>query len=99
MKRVIMLLTAAIVGLAMLNQAEAQVARVTYFAPAVPVTTFFAPTPVVQTSFFAPAPVVTYQPVQVTRTRYRPILGGTVTRVRPAFAPVVVQPAPVFFGF
>lgn len=99
MKSVVVLLAAAIVGLALTNQAEAQVRRVTYFAPAVPVTTFFAPTPVVQTTFFAPAPVVTYQPVPVARTRYRPILGGSVTRYRTAFAPVVVQPAPVFFGF
>ena len=86
--------------MASINRAEAQVARVTYFAPAVPVTTFFAPpAPVVQTTFFAPTPVVTYQPVTVARTRYRPFLGGTVTRFRPAYAPVVVNPAPVFWGF
>lgn len=99
MKRVVTLLAAAIVGVAMMNQAKAQVAHVTYFAPPVPVTTFFAPAPVVHTSFFAPAPVVAYQPVQVARTRYRPILGGSVTRYRTGFAPVVVQPAPVFLGF
>jgi hypothetical protein len=83
-----------------MNQADAQIGRVTYFAPAMPVRTFYAPpVPIVQTSFFAPAPIVINQPVTVARTRYRPFLGGTVTRFRPAYAPVVVNPAPVFFGF
>ena len=100
MKTALTILAAGTMVLALMNQAEAQIARVTYFAPAVPVRTFYAPTvPVFQTSFFAPAPVVTYQPVTVARTRYRPFLGGTVTRFRPAYAPVVVNPAPVVFGF
>ncbi|MDZ4656549.1 MAG: hypothetical protein SH868_03105 [Bythopirellula sp.] len=100
MTRFLILLAGCAASLALVDSAKAQVVHVTYFAPAMPVTTFYAPPcPVVQTAFFAPAPVVTYQPVTVARTRYRPFLGGTVTRFRPALAPVVVNPAPVFFGF
>lgn len=52
-----------------------------------------APAPVVA----APAPVVTYyrapavayQPVPQVVTRYRPILGGTVSRLRYSYVPVV----------
>ena len=39
--------------------------------------------------YYAPAPVV-YQPVVRVRTRYRPILGGRVTRIRYGYAPAVV---------
>ncbi|TWT48788.1 hypothetical protein [Botrimarina hoheduenensis] len=58
-----------------------------------PVTPYFAAQPVVAT---VPAPVVavpapTLQPVVT--TRYRPILGGAVSRVRYRYAPgVVVAP-------
>lgn len=89
MKNCLLLVASCLASLAFTNQVDAQV-YVTYYAPA---------TPVVHTSYFAPTPVVGYQPVAVTRTRYRPILGGTVTRVRPAYAPVVVNPVPVVYGY
>jgi hypothetical protein len=44
---------------------------------AVPVTTFYR------------APQVVYQPTPTVVTRYRPILGGTVSRVRTTWMPVV----------
>lgn len=46
-----------------------------------------APQPVVT---YYRAPTVVYQPVARVQTRYRPILGGTVSRVRYDYAPVVV---------
>jgi hypothetical protein len=45
----------------------------------------FAPMPV---RTFYRAPVVTMQPVPRVMTRYRPILGGSVSRVRYGWAPV-----------
>ncbi|BBO35340.1 hypothetical protein [Lacipirellula parvula] len=45
----------------------------------------FAPMPV--TTFYR-APVVTMAPVPQVVTRYRPILGGSVSRVRYGWAPV-----------
>jgi hypothetical protein len=95
MRNFVLILVGCVVSTVGATRAEAQVV----WGPAVPVTTFYAPAPVVRTAFFAPAPMVTYQPVTVARTRYRPFLGGTVTRYRPAYAPVVVQPAPVVWGF
>jgi hypothetical protein len=96
MRNFVLILVGCMASAVLTAEAEAQVV----WGPAVPVTTFYAPAgPVVRTAFFAPAPMVTYQPVTVARTRYRPFLGGTVTRYRPAFAPVVVQPAPVVWGW
>ena len=58
-----------------------------------PVATVVAPAPVpVTTVAFMPAPTVAFQPVARTVTRFRPILGGTVTRVQYGWAPVVVSP-------
>jgi hypothetical protein len=54
---------------------------VAYYQPAAAV-----PAPVVT---YYRAPVVSYAPSAQVVTRYRPILGGTVTRVRPALTPVV----------
>lgn len=95
MRKFVLILVGCVVSSVVAADAKAQVV----WGPAVPVTTFYAPAPVVRTAFFAPAPMVTYQPVTVARTRYRPFLGGTVTRYRPAFAPVVVQPTPVVWGW
>jgi hypothetical protein len=62
-----------------------------YYAPA-PVTTYYAPA----TAYYAPAPTTVYYapttayyaPAPIVQTRYRPILGGTVTRVYyPNYAP------------
>ncbi|MBL9161584.1 MAG: hypothetical protein JNL18_02460 [Planctomycetaceae bacterium] len=47
----------------------------------------FAPAPVPVTTFYR-APIVTMQPVPRVVTRYRPILGGSVSRVRYGWAPV-----------
>lgn len=74
------------------SQAEAQVGYATYYQPA-PVYT-----PVQYATFYPPAfappavvlpmPVPVYQPVTHAYTRYRPFLGGTVTRYRSYYAPV-----------
>jgi hypothetical protein len=45
-------------------------------------------TPVPVTTFYR-APVVTLQPTPQVVTRYRPILGGSVSRVRYGWTPVV----------
>ncbi len=101
MKKFLLLLVGCVVSLSLVNQSEAQVAYVTYCPTPVPVTTYYAPppAPVAYTSYYAPAPVVTYQPVPVTTTRYRPFLGGTVTRVRTGYAPIVIAPAPVVYSY
>jgi hypothetical protein len=109
MKTALFAAAACVAIMGLVNQAEGQVAQVTYYPPAVPVTTyyapaiplrtFYAPAAVPVTTYYAPAPVVRYQPVPVATTRYRPILGGTVTRVRTAFSPVVVNPVPVVYGY
>lgn len=75
------------------STAEAQVTYVSYYQPAVA----YYPAPVYSpgcayTAYYAPAPAVAYQPVARVRTRYRPILGGSVTRVRYGYAPVVYSP-------
>ncbi|MEM8943566.1 MAG: hypothetical protein AAGD11_00165 [Planctomycetota bacterium] len=78
------------------SDSQAQV-YVSYYQP-VPVV---QPAPVVYSSYYAPtvvarpvvaAPVV--QPVTRVRTRFRPILGGTVTRYRSFYAP-----APVVYAY
>jgi hypothetical protein len=89
MKNCLLLVAGCLVGLAFAGRAEAQM-WVTYYPTAAPV---------VYTSYYAPAPVVGYQPAAVVRTRYRPILGGTVTRVRPIYSPFVVNPVPVVYGY
>lgn len=101
---------AAVALVAVFAQATPANAQIFYpaptvvYRPAVPVvvqpTTFVQPTtvcyggaPVVA----APAPVVVgraWTPVPVTTTRFRPILGGTVSRTRVYYAPTtVVAPA------
>jgi hypothetical protein len=86
--------------------AEAQMVYYSYYQPAVvysPVVyspVVAAPAPVCHTSYYAaPAPVA-IGPVPVTRvrTRYRPILGGTVTRVRTGYARGY-YPAPVVYAY
>lgn len=53
----------------------------TYYAPATtyyaPTTAYYAPT----TTYYAPATTAYYAPAPIVQTRYRPILGGTVSRV------------------
>jgi len=71
---------------------------VAYYQPAPvayqPAPVVYQPAPVAYTSYY-PAPAVVaapaYQPVTRVRTRYRPILGGTVTRYRTFYrrAPLV----------
>ncbi len=96
MNKSALLLVACVVSLALPETSHAQVAYVTCYSPA---PARVAPAPVRVTSFFAPAPAVAYQPVPVAYTRFRPFLGGTVTRYRTAYVPVVVAPTPVVFGF
>ncbi len=70
----------------------------TFYAPvAPPAYTVAMPTTVAAPALAAPVPtvvyfrppVVGYAPVNRVVTRHRPILGGTVTRVRPGVVPVV----------
>lgn len=78
---------------------------VVYSAPvaqtvaAVPTPQTVAALPTPQTVFYAPAPTLAYQPVARVQTRYRPILGGTVSRVRYGYAPVYYPPAPVVVAY
>ena len=63
-------------------------------------TVYYQPAPT--TVYYAPARV-TYAPVAYYHTRRRPILGGTVTRVRYGYAPVatvapVLQPTTVMYA-
>ena len=60
-----------------------------------PQTVYYTP----QTVYYTPAPAVSYQPVARVRTRYRPILGGTVTRVRYRYAPVYHTAMPVVYAY
>ena len=60
-----------------------------------PYVTYYAPVP--HAVYYAPAPVV-YQPVARVRTRYRPFLGGSVTRVRYGYAPTYYVP-PVVYAY
>lgn len=50
-------------------------------------------TPVfVHTSYYAPLPTPVYPSAAVVRSRHRPLLGGTVTRVRMVEPTVVYEP-------
>ena len=75
---------------AVANSAEAQVYQAYYPAP---VTAYYAPAPV----YSAPVPVysapaaVYYPPTVVATTRYRPLIGGTVTRWRYVNPPTPVS--------
>ncbi len=82
------------------DQAEAQYVYIAGYAPTpayvAPVPTVaLRPVPVVayRSVVVAPAPVVVAPAAPVVTTRYRPFLGGTVTRVRYRPAPVYVVPA------
>jgi hypothetical protein len=76
----------------------------TYYAPA-PATVYYAPAPVATTAYYTPAPVATtayYAPAPVAapivQTRYRPILGGTVTRAYyPTYSPA--YPAIAYYRY
>jgi hypothetical protein len=82
MKRIAVMLVA--VALYLLSGSVAR-AQVVYYYSAEPA---YCPPPVAVTTYYAPAPVAWYPSAAVVRTRYRPLLGGTVTRVRYR-APVV----------
>lgn len=95
------LLFAAAATAACLTLGESAKAQVVtyYYAPAAPVVSYApvavpAAAPVVYTTRYAPAytvprPVVTtVAPAAVVRTRYRPFVGRSVTRVRYRYAPV-----------
>jgi hypothetical protein len=71
--------------------ADAQVYQVYY--PAAPVTTYYAPAPVA----VAPAATTVYYPTAVPVTRYRPLLGGTVTRWRYVNQPTYVYPTTAYY--
>lgn len=101
MNRFVVMVSLAVVGLSA-AAADAQWVTTYYRAPTTayyaptPVTSYYAPAP--QTVYYGPSPRVAYYapapapaPVAVTpvyTTRYRPILGGSITRVRYRYAPV-----------
>ena len=103
MKKSAVLLVACMLWLGAQSDARAQVAYVTYYHPmpvfnppvvAMPHTVYYAAAP-----YYAPASRVSYEPVARVCTRYRPLLGGTVTRVRYRYAPVYHPPAPVVYAY
>ncbi|MGD9633082.1 MAG: hypothetical protein AB7G28_11905 [Pirellulales bacterium] len=86
MKRLLTGLFAFGLLLVVAQAADAQVYQAYY--PAAPVatySTYYAPAPVA----VAPAPTTVYYPSAVPVTRYRPFLGGSVTRWRYVNQPVV----------
>jgi len=104
MKKSAVFLVACLLWLGAQSDARAQVAYVTYYQPmtvysppvvAMPQTVYYTP----QTVYYAPAPAVSYQPVAQVRTRYRPILGGSVTRTRYRYAPVYHTAMPVVYAY
>ena len=99
-KLVLPMLVVALWAVSMAD-ADAQMLYVSHYQPAVVYSPVIAaPAPVCRTSYYvAPAPVAV-GPVPVTRvhTRYRPILGGTVTRVRTGYAPAYYA-APVVYAY
>ena len=106
MKNSAVFLVACLLWLGAQSDARAQVAYVTYYQPmtvysppvvVTPQVVHYAPTP--HTVYYVPAPTVSYQPVARVRTRYRPFLGGTVTRVRYRYAPVYYPPAPIVYAY
>ena len=98
MNRVLVAFVVALaIGWAVAESAQAQVYRAYYPAPApVAVTSYYAPGPVV----YAPAPTTVYYPAApavVATTRYRPVIGGTVTRWRYVNRPAYVYPTTVAY--
>ena len=78
------------------ESAKAQVYQVYYPAAApVAVTSYYAPAPA--PLMYAPAPTVAYYPQAVATTRYRPLIGGTVTRWRYVNRPAYVYPSTVAY--
>jgi hypothetical protein len=103
MKKSAVFLVACLLWLGAQSDARAQVAYVTYYQPmtvysppvvVTPQVVHYAPAP--HTVYYAPPTTVSYEPVARVRTRYRPILGGSVTRVRYRYAPVHYAPAVVY---
>ena len=102
MKNLVILLVAVGAMAVVCGNANAQVGYVTYYQPVYPAAVVAPAQPVVYTSYYAPTTVRTYQPVARVRTRYRPILGGSVTRVRYGYAPTYTTyytPTPVVYGY
>ena len=108
MKKSAVFLVACLLWLGAQSDARAQVAYVTYYQPVTvysppvtvapvvvaPHTVYYAPAP-----YDTPAPTVAYRPVARVRTRYRPLLGGTVTRVRYGYVPAYYLPTPVVYAY
>ena len=95
MKRLAVLLMGAACWWGGDQSVQAQVPYVTFYQPVTVYQPVLPPPPVV---YYAPPAPVAYQPVARVRTRYRPFLGRTVTRVRYGYAPVYA-PAPLVFAY
>lgn len=106
--RLTLIAVVTVAALAVAGEAQAQLVYVTGYAPApmvvAPPTVVYRPAPTYVTYspvmaapapvIAAPAPVVVGAPVVTTTTRWRPFLGGSVTRVSYGYAPTaVVVPA------
>jgi hypothetical protein len=87
-------LVAVVAVLAIAESAHAQVYRAYYPAP---ITTYYAPGPVA----VAPGPAYTTYypayPAAVATTRYRPLIGGSITRWRYVNQPAYVYPSTVSY--
>ena len=103
MKTSALCLVGCLLWLGVSSAAQAHTPYVTYYSPVAvhsppvvvtPHVVHYAP--VAHSVYYAPAPTVSYQPVARLRTRYRPILGGSVTRVRYRYAPVYHPPMVVY---
>ncbi len=112
MKKITLLIFALVFFLSGRVEVRAQVPYLTYYQPATvysppvaytPHAVYYSPVVVAPSPVFAiPSPVVAapvYQPVTRVRSRYRPILGRTVTRVRYGYAPAYYAPAPVVYAY
>ena len=95
MKNFALLLTGAALWWGNGQSVQAQVPYVTFYQP---VTVYQPVLPPPTVVYYAPPAPVAYQPVARVRTRYRPLLGGTVTRVRYGYAPVYAPP-PVVYAY
>jgi len=79
MKMRVIVFVALAVCLLAVSSAQAHVTFVAYDPCCAP--------PVAFTAYYVPAPAVMYPPAAVVRSRYRPLRGGSVTRVRYVTAP------------
>ena len=109
MSKFAMLLVALAVVWGGKTEAQAQVPYATFYQPVTvfrppvayaPRTVYYAPVVAAPAAPVVAAPVApVYEPVARVRSRYRPLLGRTVTRVRYGYAPAYYSAAPVVYAY